>query len=191
MRFSAIILAVFAFWFAEPESEPLVAETPTEVVETNEIPNDDETNDSEIDEAEQGDDLGESESLVVIENRESSGLELANRQRANRSLGSLVPEPSLEALALERATRAARGRVRGHLGGNLGGASKEGIGYGPGRVFRACYLYTAPAGTKAGAAIVQGSDGWFYSCLLLDYPGSLSSGSGNARRGFRVFRFRR
>ena len=174
MRFSAIILAVLAFWFSEPETEPLAAETPSNIAKIAEL-------DEQVDE----------EPLVVIENRESSGLELANQQRANRSLGSLVSEPSLETLALERATRAARGRVRGHLGGSLGGASKEGIGYGPGRVFRACYLYSAPAGTKAGAAIVEGSDGEFYSCLLLDYPGSLSTGSGSTRRGFRVFRFRR
>ncbi len=178
MRFSAIILAVLAFWFSEPETEPLDAETPSNIAKIAEL---DEQVDEQVDE----------EPLVVIENRESSGLELANQQRANRSLGSLVSEPSLETLALERATRAARGRVRGHLGGSLGGASKEGIGYGPGRVFRACYLYSAPAGTKAGAAIVEGSDGEFYSCLLLDYPGSLSTGSGSTRRGFRVFRFRR
>ena len=182
MRFSAIILAVLAFWFSEPETDRVIAETRDDG-----IPQDvDEWEPSELDQVDE-----EPEPDVVIEKRESSGLTLANRQRASRSLGSLVSDPGLESLAFERATRAASGRIRGHLGGNLGGASKEGIGYGSGRVFRACYLYTAPAGTKAGAAIVEGSDGAFYSCLLLDYPGNLATGSGSTRRGFRVFRFRR
>ena len=189
MRFSAIILAVLSFWFSEPETDRVIAEP-----RDGGIPQDvDQREPSELDQVDSGDDQvdEEPEPDVVIEKRESSGLTLANRQRASRSLGSLVSDPSLESLAFERATRAASGRIRGHLGGNLGGASKEGIGYGSGRVFRACYLYTAPAGTKAGAAIVEGSDGEFYSCLLLDHPGNLATGSGSTRRGFRVFRFRR
>lgn len=177
MKIVLILLAAFAFCFSDYPGERIVAR-----LTKNTVRDVDDIIDQVIDQAD--------ELIDQVIEQESTGLELANRQRANRSLGSLVPDPSLEALALERATRAASGRVRGHLGGSLGDASKEGIGYGSGREFRACYLYTAPTGTPAGAAIVQGSDGLFYSCLLLDYPGSLATGS-TSRRGFRLFRFRR
>lgn len=167
MRFSAILLAFFAFWFVKPETDSQVAEPAIEL-ET----------------------LVADDPDQVEPESESAGLALVNKQRETRSLGPLVSDPGLEALAIERATMAASGRVRGHLGGNISPASKEGIGYGPGRVFRACYQYTAPPGTKAGAAIVEGSDGVFYSCLLLAHPGSLSTGS-TVRRVAPFFRFRR
>lgn len=173
MRFSAILLACFAFWFEKPKDDFQLAEGP-----------------------EQYEQIIESETLVADDRdqvepaKASAGLALVNKQRKTRSLGPLVSDANLEALALKRATKAASGRLRGHLGGSISPASKEGIGYGPGRVFRACYQYTAPAGTKAGAAIVEGSDGMFYSCLLLDHPGSLSTGKPKKRR-FKLFRFRR
>ena len=167
MRFSAILLAFFAFWFVKPETDSQVAEPAIELETL----------------------VADDPDQVKFKSK-SAGLDLVNKQRKTRSLGPLVFDPGLNALAIERATKAASNRVRGHLGGKIAPASKEGIGYGPGRVFRACYQYTAPAGTKAGAAIVEGSDGMFYSCLLLDYPGKLSTGS-TVRRSTRFFRFRR
>ena len=122
MRFSAILLAILAFWLNEPERV------------------DDERNGFPTGLEGKGEVLvaDETEPLVVESETESSGLALANQQREKRSLGALVSDSTLEALALERATRAARGRVRGHLGAR----SKEGIGYGPGR-FLSCYLHIA------------------------------------------------
>lgn len=96
-----------------------------------------------------------------------NALDVVNRQRAACNRGSLVIDPYLQAAAEYKASLAARRRHRGHLGGSLYGANYEGIGYGSQKRFRACYLYTAPKGTRCGAAMVRGSDGLWYCCLLV------------------------
>jgi hypothetical protein len=117
------------------------------------------------------------------------GLKLLNVQREQRGLGPLVLDPALQAGAEVKASMAASRRIRGHLGGSLYGASKEGIGYGSSRTFRACYAYTAPAGTPVGAAIRQGADGYWYCCLLVRYSGYLPSKPGvSSRFRRRIFR---
>ena len=117
------------------------------------------------------------------------GLKLLNVQRQQRGLGPLVLDPALQAGAEAKASMAAQRRIRGHLGGSLYGASKEGIGYGSSRTFRACYAYTAPAGTPVGAAIRRGTDGYYYCCLLVSYRGPLQSKPGMTTRfRRRVFR---
>jgi len=116
-------------------------------------------------------------------------LELLNRQRQQRGLGPLRLSSRLQSGAELKARTAASRRHKGHLGGSLYGANKEGIGYGTSKVFRACYAYTSPAGTEVGAAMYQGSDGWWYSCLLVDYAGPLAAKPGmsiaSRRRFFR------
>lgn len=96
-----------------------------------------------------------------------NALKMVNDQRAAYSRGSLVIDPSLQAAAEYKASLAARRRHRGHLGGSLYGANYEGIGYGSQKHFRACYLYTVPKDTRCGAAMVRGSDGVWYCCLLV------------------------
>lgn len=96
-----------------------------------------------------------------------NALKMVNRQRAACNRGSLVIDPSLQAAAEYKAALAAKRRHRGHLGGSLYGANYEGIGYGSQKRFRACYLYTVPAGSRCGAAMVRGSDGLWYCCLLV------------------------
>ena len=117
------------------------------------------------------------------------GLKLLNMQRQQRGLGPLVLDPALQAGAESKASIAATKRHSGHIGGTLYGASKEGVGYGSSRAFRACYAYTAPAGTPVGAAIRQGSDGRWYCCLLVQYSGALApSNATNTRYRRRLFR---
>lgn len=117
------------------------------------------------------------------------GLKLLNVQRQQRGLGPLVLDPALQSGAEAKAGTAASRRIRGHLGGSLYGASKEGVGYGSSCVFRACYAYTAPAGTPVGAAIRQGSDGYWYCCLLVRHSGYLASKPGlSPRFRRRIFR---
>lgn len=117
---------------------------------------------------------------------------MLNNERARRGLGPVFLDESLQGKADEKASRAARLRHRGHLGGSLGGANYEGIGYSSRKQFLACYAWTSPAGTRVGASIRQGSDGWWYSCLLVRHSGRLQAkpgtGSSPSRR---VFRFRR
>lgn len=92
---------------------------------------------------------------------------MVNTQRAARNRGPLVVDSYLQKAAEYKAALAAKRRYRGHLGGSLYGANYEGIGYGAESRFRACYLYTAKAGTLCGAAIVKGTDGCYYCCLLV------------------------
>jgi len=94
-------------------------------------------------------------------------LHLVNKQRAIRGLGPLVRDEVLSEGADKKASKAAETSYKGHLGGYKFGANYEGIGYDRRRIFRACYLYTAKAGSKVGAAIVKGRDGLNYCCLLI------------------------
>lgn len=114
-----------------------------------------------------------------------AGLTLLNLQRSQRGLGPLVLDLSLQRGAVAKASSAASRRYRGHLGGSLYGANKEGIGYGSSKTFRACYAYTAPAGTPVGAAMRQGSDQHWYCCLLVNYSGSLAAKPGGSTRSRR------
>ena len=92
---------------------------------------------------------------------------LVNMQRHRVGLGPLVFDEHLQAGAEAKAKKAADLTYKGHLGGSYYGATYEGIGYDKRNIFRSCYLYTAKAGSKVGAAIVKGKDGFFYCCLLV------------------------
>lgn len=92
---------------------------------------------------------------------------LVNIQRQRAGLGPLVFDEHLQAGAEKKASEAAKMSFKGHLGGSYYGATYEGIGYDKRNIFRSCYLYTAKAGSKVGAAIVKGKDGFFYCCLLV------------------------
>ena len=94
-------------------------------------------------------------------------LHLVNEQRAIRGLGPLVHDEVLNLGAEHKAVKAAEASYKGHLGGSKYGANYEGVGYDRRRLFRACYLYTAKAGSRVGAAIVKGRDGFNYCCLLV------------------------
>lgn len=119
-------------------------------------------------------------------------LEMLNQERNRRGLGSLFLDESLQETADEKASRAAKLHHRGHLGGSLGGANYEGIGYSSRKQFLACYAWTSPAGTRVGASIRQGSDGWWYSCLLVRHSGRLQAKPGMSSSPVRrLFRFRR
>jgi hypothetical protein len=93
----------------------------------------------------------------------SSALEKANYERQRNGQRPLIPDPQLEALALQKATIAAQRGHKNHVGGTLGGARCEGVGHTHGR-FLSCCL--DEPGTYGGAAMVQGRDGW-YCCLLV------------------------
>jgi hypothetical protein len=92
---------------------------------------------------------------------------LVNIQRERAGLGPLVFDEALQAGAEEKAAKAATMSFKGHLGGSYYGATYEGIGYDKRNIFRSCYLYTAKAGSRIGAAIVKGKDGFFYCCFLV------------------------
>ena len=93
----------------------------------------------------------------------STALDKANHERRLKGQRPLLPDPQLQSLALQKATIAAQRRHRNHIGGSLGGAKCEGVGHTAGR-FLSCCL--DESGTYGGAAMVQGSDGW-YCCLLV------------------------
>ena len=93
----------------------------------------------------------------------STALDKANHERQRNGQRALLPDPALQQLALQKATIAAQRSYKNHIGGSLGGAKCEGVGYTQGR-FLTCCLDTP--GTYGGAAMVQGSDGW-YCCLLV------------------------
>lgn len=93
----------------------------------------------------------------------NTALEKANAERARYGQRPLAPDPHLQALALQKATAAARRGYKNHIGGSLGGAKCEGVGHANGR-FLSCCLNEP--GTYGGAAMVQGADGW-YCCLLV------------------------
>ena len=129
---------------------------------------------------------------VVIEKSVSvpEGMRMLNEQRRQRGLGPLRLDAELQSAAESKASTAASRRHTGHLGGSLYGASHEGVGYGSTRVFRACYSYTAPANTPAGAAIRIGADGRYYCCLLIRSSRNLSSSNTGRSRVFLSFRRR-
>ena len=93
----------------------------------------------------------------------NTALEKANAERQRYGQRGLIPDPQLQALALQKATIAAQRRYKNHIGGSLGGAKCEGVGHTNGR-FLSCCL--DEPGTYGGAAMVQGVDGW-YCCLLV------------------------
>ena len=114
------------------------------------------------------------------------GLQALNEQRAERGLGPLVLDPELQEMAQSRAQEAARRRHQGHLGGSLAGAKYEGIGYGTDGKFRACYSYTAAAGTAVGAGMAT-NNGVTYCCLLVRTSRNLSP-SFSYKKRVRLFR---
>jgi hypothetical protein len=93
----------------------------------------------------------------------ATALDKANAERQRQGQRPLMPDPQLQALALQKATIAAQRRHKNHIGGSLGGAKCEGVGHTNGR-FLSCCL--DEPGTYGGAAMVQGADGW-YCCLLV------------------------
>ena len=92
-----------------------------------------------------------------------TALDKANTERRKQGYSTLLPDPALQALALRKATIAAKRGYKNHIGGTLGGAKCEGVGWTNGR-FLSCCL--DEPGTYGGAAMVQGRDGW-YCCLLV------------------------
>lgn len=92
-----------------------------------------------------------------------TALEKANYERRKNGVGDLIPDPELQALALQKARIAASRRFKNHIGGSLGGARAEGVGHTQGRFLSCCLDMPA---TYGGAAMVQGADGW-YCCLLV------------------------
>ena len=76
--------------------------------------------------------------------------------------GSVVP-----GLAQTKANRAARMRLRGHVGGGLGGAKFEGVGWSnvsrQNAIESCCYWGTRP---PAQIGCTRGSDGYWYACVL-------------------------
>ena len=93
----------------------------------------------------------------------NTALEKANAERRRYGKRPLLPDSQLQALALKKATIAAQRRYKNHIGGSLGSAKCEGVGHTNGR-FLSCCL--DEPGTYGGAAMVQGTDGW-YCCLLV------------------------
>ncbi|MCA9175376.1 MAG: hypothetical protein KDB14_12920 [Planctomycetales bacterium] len=93
----------------------------------------------------------------------ATALDKANYERQRNGQRALIPDPSLQQLALQKATIAAQRGYKNHIGGSLGGASCEGVGHTNGRFLTCCL---DKAGTYGGAAMVQGRDGW-YCCLLV------------------------
>ena len=72
MRFSAILLAFFAFWFVKPETDSQVAEPAIELETL----------------------VADDPDQVKFKSK-SAGLDLVNKQRKTRSLGPLVFDPGL------------------------------------------------------------------------------------------------
>ncbi len=87
-----------------------------------------------------------------------------NAIRARSGLPGFAEDPSLSAVAYQKASIQANRGAMGHPGGSMGGARYEGVGMG--NQFTTCYLYTT-AGTTAGAASVRGPNGQRYHCLLV------------------------
>lgn len=87
-----------------------------------------------------------------------------NSIRARRGLPPFVEDPSLSAVAYQKASIQANRGAMGHPGGSMGGARFEGVGMG--REFTSCYLYST-GGQYAGAASVPGRNGQRYHCLLV------------------------
>lgn len=92
-----------------------------------------------------------------------TALDKANYERRRNGVGDLIPDPQLQALALQKAKIAAARGQKNHVGGSLGGARAEGVGHTNGRFLSCCLDMPA---TYGGAAMVQGRDGW-YCCLLV------------------------
>jgi len=92
-----------------------------------------------------------------------TALDKANHERRKNGVGNLIADPSLQQLALQKATIAAARGHKNHIGGSLGGARAEGVGHTNGRFLSCCLDMPA---TYGGAAMVQGRDGW-YCCLLV------------------------
>jgi len=109
------------------------------------------------------------------------GMAILNSQRRAAGLHPFERDDQLMVGAMDKCSRSANGRFRGHLGGSFYGANREGCGMSSRFAFRTCYAQDSfPAGTKAGAAMVRAPDGW-HSLLLI-------KGSPNGRRSGRVFR---
>jgi len=115
----------------------------------------------------------------------NDGLDVLNRKRAARGLGPLVADSNLMHGALTKCQRAVQIGRWGHQGGSMYGANKEGVGMSSGsKSFNSCYAISAPAGTPAGAALLQARNGSWYSVLLIRHNGYLPSGSSGPGRFF-------
>ena len=90
-------------------------------------------------------------------------MDKVNYERRLNGMGPLTPDPELMDLALRKATIAAQRRYKNHIGGSIGSARAEGVGHTQGRFLSCCLDMPA---TYGGAAMVQGTDGW-YCCLLV------------------------
>ena len=94
----------------------------------------------------------------------NSALTELNTIRARRGLRALIEDPSLSAIAHQKASIQANRGAMYHPGGTMGGARYEGVGMGP--QFTTCYQ-DATNVTYAGAATVTGRNGQRYHCLLV------------------------
>ena len=94
----------------------------------------------------------------------SSALAELNGIRARKGLPALIEDPSLSAIAHQKASKQAQAGAMFHPGGTMGGARYEGVGMGP--QFTSCYQDITGA-TYAGAATVVGRNGQRYHCLLV------------------------
>ena len=93
-----------------------------------------------------------------------------NYSTSNYSSGtqySSTSGSSTSGLAQQKAVRAAKMGLRGHLGGGLGGAKYEGVGWSNQSAQRAiescCYWGVRPT---AQIGCTRGSDGFWYACVL-------------------------
>ena len=93
-----------------------------------------------------------------------SAIAEVNALRAQRGLPAFQEDPSLSAIARQKASIQAQRGVMAHPGGTMGGARYEGVGMG--QSFISCYLYSN-VGRTAGAASVRGANGQRFHCLLI------------------------
>ena len=93
-----------------------------------------------------------------------SAIAEANTLRIQRGLPPFIEDPSLSAVAYNKASIQANAGQMYHPGGSMGGARYEGVGMG--QQFLTCYLYSN-VGQYAGAATVVGRNGQRYHCLLV------------------------
>lgn len=93
-----------------------------------------------------------------------SAIAEVNAIRARQGLPAFIEDPSLSAVAHQKATIQANRGAMFHPGGSMGGARYEGVGMGA--QFTSCYLHSN-IGQYAGAATVVSANGQRYHCLLI------------------------
>jgi len=78
-----------------------------------------------------------------------------------------APKNVQPGLAQQKAEKAARTGVKGHIGGGLGGAKYEGVGWSnhsaQNAIHSCCYWGARPT---AQVGITKGNDGFWYACVL-------------------------